>query len=275
MQKATTTVGIPRRNFASPGGGALACRAVTGHARDLPGDLDLMASRGWRAATSAGRRDRRPSSGSLRAACDQHRARQLLRVKRPRSGDDCPVRCIARDWHTMTASRSQYRAPREAWTFFRDSSGGFVNRLGRELDLAWRHRALQLGNGRLGTNGNGTIRRAPPACFRSAERDHTDAARGVLSGPHVLNTYGGAQPAVDTPHGGRVTATNGRSRASCVDGATAGRDRRLQRGERRHVSPDVGTACATGRTSCFRDAMRTGNAGSIVMFDSNLWHAAA
>ncbi len=160
---------------------------------------------------------------------------------------------------------------------------GLVDALRQELDAAYeRHRMLQLRNGTAdGTAG--TVHHLP--CERGAflellERDH---GQGLLhdffGGPYILNTYGGVlnRPG-DASYVGRVhrdqRTFSGDFRMMAqllimLDDFTAenGATHVLPGS---HRMPD-----APSDELFFGTAVRaTGVAGSIVMFDSNLWHAA-
>ena len=160
---------------------------------------------------------------------------------------------------------------------------GFVDRLARELDAVYAdQRQMQIRNG-VGDDTAGTVHHLPcagGAFLELLECDHGQALlEQYFQGAYILNTYGGV---LNLPHDpsyvGRVH-----------------RDQRTFSGEL-HLMAQLllmlddfteengATYLLTGsHRSCekpsddvfFRDAVRAvGTAGSIVVFDSNLWHAA-
>jgi len=185
----------------------------------------------------------------------------------------------------MTASTIPGQALAEdGWTLLPSVlPADFVRRLGREVDAVYaEHRALQLRNG-VGEGTDGTVHHLPCAggmFLELLERDHGQTLlEEYFQGPYILNTYGGVlNLPLDTSYVGRVH-----------------RDQRTFSGDLRLMAQllvmiddfseeNGATYLLTGSHRLrdqppdelfFRDAVRaTGNAGSIVMFDSNLWHAA-
>jgi hypothetical protein len=158
-----------------------------------------------------------------------------------------------------------------------------VGRLALELERACaEQRPIQLRNG-VGEDTNGTVHHLPCAGGLFLELLEHDYGQHLLEcyfhGPYILNTYGGLLNLPDDPsYVGRVH-----------------RDQRTFSGDLRLMAQllvmlddfteeNGATFLLTGSHRLaekpsdevfFRDAARAiGAAGSIVMFDSNLWHAA-
>jgi len=161
--------------------------------------------------------------------------------------------------------------------------GELTRRLAAELDAAYGdYRALQLRNG-IGEGTDGTLHHLPcvgGAFLELLEADHGQPfLQTFFDGPYILNTYGGVLNLPnDVSYVGRVH-----------------RDQRTFSGELHLMAqilvmlddftPDNGaTYLLTGSHRraerppddlFFRDAVRAvAAAGSILVFDSNLWHAA-
>ena len=185
----------------------------------------------------------------------------------------------------MTASTAHGDAlHHDGWTVlpFR-LPAAFVERLALELDTVYRQqRTLQMRNG-VGDGADGTVHHLPCAGGAFLDLLEGDHGQGLLDeyfhGPYILNTYGGLLNLPDNAsYVGRVH-----------------RDQRTFSGEL-HLMAQLlvmlddfteengATYLLTGSHRLrdkpsddvfFKDAARaTGAAGSIVMFDSNLWHAA-
>jgi hypothetical protein len=162
-------------------------------------------------------------------------------------------------------------------------SAEFVERLARALDSVYAdQRELQLRNG-VGNGTNGTVHHLPCAggsFLELLDRDHGQhLLDSYFQGPYILNTYGGLLNLPDDP--------------SYV--ARVHRDQRTFSGDL-HLMAQLlvmldefteengATFLLTGShrraekpsdEMFFREAARAvGPAGSIVVFDSNLWHAA-
>jgi hypothetical protein len=162
-------------------------------------------------------------------------------------------------------------------------SAEFVERLARALDRVYAdQREVQLRNG-VGNGTNGTVHHLPCAGGSFLELLDCDHGQHLLDryfqGPYILNTYGGLLNLPDDP--------------SYV--ARVHRDQRTFSGDL-HLMAQLlvmlddfteengATFLLTGSHRLaekpsdemfFREAARAvGPAGSIVMFDSNLWHAA-
>jgi len=159
----------------------------------------------------------------------------------------------------------------------------FVERLRRELEDAYvGQRELQLRNG-VAEGTNGTVHHLPCAGGAFLELLEAGHARAALDeffqGPYILNTYGGV---LNLPNGASYVGRVHRDQRTfsgdvhlmaqllvMLDDFTEenGATYLLSGSHRMRDKPadDV----------FFRDAARaTGVAGSIVVFDSNLWHAA-
>jgi hypothetical protein len=160
---------------------------------------------------------------------------------------------------------------------------GLVARLGSELERVYREqRALQVRNG-VGEGADGTVHHLPCAGGVFLEFLEHDHGQSMLSqffgGPYILNTFGGVLNLPSDP-----------SYVSRVH-----RDQRTHSGELRLMAQLLvmldDFTVANGATyllsgshrlreqpadeQFFRDAVRAvGRAGSVVVFDSNLWHAA-
>jgi hypothetical protein len=158
-----------------------------------------------------------------------------------------------------------------------------VGRLASALDMAYQdQRALQLRNG-VGDGSDGTVHHLPCAdrvFLDLLEQDYGQTlVQQYFDGPYILNTYGGV---LNLP-----------SAASYV--GRVHRDQRTFSGELHlmlqllvmlddFTEENGATYLLTGSHRSgnrpdddrfFRDAVRAvGGAGSIVVFDSNLWHAA-
>lgn len=156
-------------------------------------------------------------------------------------------------------------------------------RLAADLDAEYaRHRALQVRNG-VGQGTDGTVHHLPCAggsFLELLEIDHGQAVlQAFFGGPYILNTYGGVLNLPDD--------------ASYV--ARVHRDQRTFSGDLHLMAQilvmldpfteDNGATYLLGGShrrsdkpsddEFFRDAVRaTGAAGSVLVFDSNLWHAA-
>ena len=161
--------------------------------------------------------------------------------------------------------------------------GALVTRLAQELEAAYPdQRAIQLKNG-VGDGADGTVHHLPcagGAFLELLEEDHGQAlVEQYFQGPYILNTYGGV---LNLPHDASYVGRVHRDQRTFSgdlhlmvqllvmlddftedNGATyllSGSHRSRER------PPDE---------VFFRDAGRAvGDAGSIVVFDSNLWHAA-
>jgi Phytanoyl-CoA dioxygenase (PhyH) len=161
--------------------------------------------------------------------------------------------------------------------------GEFVGRLVDELERVYHdQRALQLRNG-VGDGADGTVHHLPcagGAFIEFLERGYgLRELDGFFSAPYILNTYGGV---LNLPTGPsyvarvhrdqRTFSGNVRLMAQLLvmldDFTDANGATYLLSGSHRLAErpPD---------DQFFRTAIRaTGSAGSIVVFDSNLWHAA-
>jgi hypothetical protein len=176
------------------------------------------------------------------------------------------------------------RLCRDGWALLPSHlPGGLTRRLAAQLDEAYgEYRALQLRNG-MGEGTDGTLHHLPCAggvFLELLEADHGQAVlQSFFDGPYILNTYGGV---LNLPND-----------ASYV--ARVHRDQRTFSGDL-HLMAQIlimlddfteangATYLLTGSHRSaerppdelfFLDAVRAvGAAGSILMFDSNLWHAA-
>ncbi|PYR39285.1 MAG: phytanoyl-CoA dioxygenase [Acidobacteria bacterium] len=161
-----------------------------------------------------------------------------------------------------------------------------LGRLVRELEGAYaRQRALQVRNG-VGEGTDGTVHHLPcegGAFLELLEREHGQTLLAqFFGGPYILNTYGGVlnfpSDVVDVSYVGRVHRDL-RSFSGSLhlmaqllvmldDFAEANGATYLMSGSHRMKEKPADE-------QFFKAAARaTGMAGSIVVFDSNLWHAA-
>jgi phytanoyl-CoA dioxygenase PhyH len=173
---------------------------------------------------------------------------------------------------------------RDGWTILPSAvAADILADLARALDEAYRHqRAIQIRNG-VGAGTDGTVHHLPCAgdvFLEFLERgDALPSFERYFDGPYILNTFGGV-----------LNLPNDASYVSRVH-----RDLRTYSGELHlmvqllvmlddFTEENGATYLLSGSHRSrekpaddvfFRDATRaTGAAGSIVVFDSNLWHAA-
>jgi hypothetical protein len=158
-----------------------------------------------------------------------------------------------------------------------------TRRLADQLDAAYvDYRALQLRNG-IGEGTDGTLHHLPCAgdvFLELLDADHGQAiVQSFFDGPYILNTYGGV---LNLPNDASYVARVHRDQRTfsgdlhlmaqilvMLDDFTAANGATyLLTGSHRHAE-------RPSDEEFFRDAVRaTGAAGSILVFDSNLWHAA-
>jgi len=181
-------------------------------------------------------------------------------------------------------ARHEHALSQNGWTLLPSLvTGPLLTRLASELDAAYHHqRAIQLRNG-VGAGADGTVHHLP--CAGGAFLDFLEQEHGqalleqFFQGPYILNTFGGV---LNLPHD-----------ASYV--GRVHRDQRTFSGDLHlmvqllvmlddFTEENGATYLLTGshrlrekpaEEPFFRDAARAvAAAGSIVVFNSNLWHAA-
>ena len=185
----------------------------------------------------------------------------------------------------MTVSRVRKDAMGEAgWTVLESRvAAELVDRLRQELDAAHTyHRALQLRNG-VENGAAGTVHHLPchgGPFLELLEREYAhDVLEDYFDGPYILNTYGGVlNLPEDASYVGRVhrdqrTFSGGVHLMAqllvMLDDFTE------ENGATYFLTGSHASAEKPSDEFFFTHADRaTGAAGSIVMFDSNLWHAA-
>ena len=158
-----------------------------------------------------------------------------------------------------------------------------VGRLIAELEVAYRtQRALQLRNG-VGDGSDGTVHHLPCAGGAFLELLECRYGQSVVSrffdGPYILNTYGGVLNLPNDPSYVSRVHRDQRSFSGdlrlMVQLLVMLDDFTEQNGATYLLSGSHRLADRPADDQFFRNAIRaTGSAGSIVVFDSNLWHAA-
>jgi len=159
----------------------------------------------------------------------------------------------------------------------------FVARLARELDgVCTLQRALQIRNG-VGDGAQGTAHHLPCAGGAFLELLEQDHSHGLIEryfqGPYILNTFGGfLNLPNDASYVGRVhrdQRTFSGDLHLMVQLLLMLDDFTEENGATYLLSGSHRSGEKPSDEAFFRDAERAvGPAGSIVVFDSNLWHAA-
>jgi Phytanoyl-CoA dioxygenase (PhyH) len=181
-------------------------------------------------------------------------------------------------------ARHEQALDQNGWTLLPSVvPGPVLARLRNELDAAYRdQRALQLRNG-VGAGADGTVHHLPcagGAFLELLEQEHGQALLAqFFQAPYILNTFGGLlNLAHDASYVGRVHRDQRTFSGDLhlmvqllvmLDDFTEenGATYLLTGSHRLREKPD--------EEAFFRDAARAvGPAGSIVVFNSNLWHAA-
>ncbi len=159
----------------------------------------------------------------------------------------------------------------------------FVDRLARELEAAYaQQRAIQLRNG-VGDGADGTVHHLPCAGGAFLELLAWLPGRALLEryfdGPYILNTFGGVlNLPTNVSYVGRVhrdQRTFSDDLHLMVQLLVMLDDFTEENGATYFLNGSHRLATPPTDDAFFRDAARaTGSAGSVVVFNSNLWHAA-
>ncbi len=186
---------------------------------------------------------------------------------------------------SSSAIAGHERALREdGWTLLPSLvPAAFVTRLAQELDAAYRdQRALQLRNG-VGDGADGTVHHLPcagGAFLELLEKDHGQTLLGqFFQGAYILNTFGGVlNLPTEASYVGRVhrdQRTFSGDLHLMVQLLVMLDDFTEDNGATYLLSGSHRMRERPPEDVFFRDAARAvGCAGSIAVFDSNLWHAA-
>ena len=158
-----------------------------------------------------------------------------------------------------------------------------VSRLTRQLDAVYaEQRAMQLRNG-VGDGTDGTVHHLPcagGAFLEFLEQEHGQPlVEQYFQGPYILNTYGGV---LSLPHDASYVGRVHRDQRTfsgdlhlMVQLLVMLDDFTEENGATYFLSGSHRLRDKPADDAFFRDAARAvGPAGSMVVFDSNLWHAA-
>ena len=158
-----------------------------------------------------------------------------------------------------------------------------VSRLTRQLDAVYaEQRVMQLRNG-VGDGTDGTVHHLPcagGAFLEFLEQEHGQPlVEQYFQGPYILNTYGGV---LNLPHDASYVGRVHRDQRTfsgdlhlMVQLLVMLDDFTEENGATYFLSGSHRLRDKPADDAFFRDAARAvGPAGSIVVFDSNLWHAA-